>query len=91
MINTASPADPLLTPLGKEQAEAIRVEWSKEAGVGLPPPHRRYCSPLSRALDTCDIMFDRVYKEYPDSVLVVEVSHVYPLQRETLIGSKELP
>ncbi|KAF8887452.1 phosphoglycerate mutase [Gymnopilus junonius] len=64
--------DPLLTPLGKDQAEAIGREWAKEAAAGLPPPHRRYCSPLSRALDTCDIMFDGAFEDHSHAVLIVE-------------------
>ncbi|KDR77515.1 hypothetical protein GALMADRAFT_224840 [Galerina marginata CBS 339.88] len=64
--------DPLLTPLGKAQARDIQSEWRTEASSGLSPPDTRYCSPLSRALDTCDIMFEDVYKEHPGPVLVVE-------------------
>jgi len=68
-------ADPLLTPIGKDQAHAIHREWSNETSSGLPPPHRRYCSPLTRALDTCDIIFgtDGIH---PQPVLVVEVLRI---------------
>lgn len=67
-------ADPLLTPLGRQQAADIQREMIIEAASGLPPPHKRYCSPFSRALDTCDISFAGVYKDHPHPVLVVEVS-----------------
>ncbi|PPQ91332.1 hypothetical protein CVT25_003772 [Psilocybe cyanescens] len=65
-------ADPLLTPLGRQQAADIQREMIIEAASGLPPPHKRYCSPFSRALDTCDISFAGVYKDHPHPVLVVE-------------------
>ncbi|KAF9484349.1 phosphoglycerate mutase [Pholiota conissans] len=64
--------DPLLTPLGREQGGDIRAVWKKEALVGLPPPHKRYCSPLARALDTCDIMLDQVFDAHPHPVLIIE-------------------
>ncbi|KAH9480063.1 putative phosphoglycerate mutase [Psilocybe cubensis] len=64
--------DPLLTPLGKQQAADVQREMVLEAAAGLPPPHKRYCSPFSRALDTCDIAFAGVYEEHPYPVLVVE-------------------
>lgn len=67
-------ADPLLTALGKEQAAAIQKELKAEAALGLPPPDKRYCSPFSRALDTCDISFEGVYEAHPHPVLVVEVT-----------------
>ncbi|KIM49773.1 hypothetical protein M413DRAFT_438906 [Hebeloma cylindrosporum] len=63
--------DPLLTPTGKDQAHAIQHAWSTETSFGLPPPHRRYCSPLSRALDTSDIIFG-TEGIHPHPVLVVE-------------------
>ena len=69
----------------------------KEAEAGLPPPDRRYCSPLSRALDTCDIMFDKIYNEHPAAVLVIEVSLpilsccVSPIGREELPWRKRRP
>lgn len=68
------PADPLLTPLGIEQAKDIHAVWKKEALVGLPAPHKRYCSPLSRALDTCDMMLDQVFSTHAHPVLILEVS-----------------
>jgi len=68
-------ADPLLTPIGKDQARTIQHAWSIETSFGLPPPHRRYCSPLSRALDTCDIIFG-TDGAHPHPVLVVEVFRI---------------
>ena len=68
-------ADPKLTPLGIKQAHVIQDIWKTESLHGLTPPHRLYCSPLSRALHTCDIMLDRVFQHNYHPVTVVEVSN----------------
>ncbi|KAF8961574.1 histidine phosphatase superfamily [Flammula alnicola] len=64
--------DPQLTPIGIEQAHTIQRAWMEEAATGLSPPHKRYCSPLSRALDTCDIMLNKVFSEHPHPMLILE-------------------
>ena len=68
-------ADPQLTPLGIEQARAIQDMWKTEILHGLAAPHRLYCSPLSRALHTCDIMLDGVFQPNHPPVTIVEVSN----------------
>ncbi|KJA15649.1 hypothetical protein HYPSUDRAFT_48179 [Hypholoma sublateritium FD-334 SS-4] len=65
--------DPQLTPLGISQAHDIQVVWKTEALAGLFPPHRRYCSPLTRALDTCDGMLDGVFEAHRKPVLILEL------------------
>ncbi|KAJ3506912.1 hypothetical protein NLJ89_g6596 [Agrocybe chaxingu] len=64
--------DPKLTPVGIEQAHAVRAGWITESQFGIPAPHKRYCSPLTRALHTCDTMFDGVYEKYEQRVFVME-------------------
>ena len=66
-------ADPKLTPLGIEQAHIIQNMWKTESFHGLAPPDRLYCSPLSRALRTCQIMLDGVFQHAP--VTIVEASN----------------
>ncbi|KAF8970800.1 hypothetical protein BDZ97DRAFT_1788774 [Flammula alnicola] len=65
--------DPQLTPIGIEQAHTIQRAWMEEATAGLSPPHKRYCSPLSRTLDACDIMLNKVFSEQLQPVLILEV------------------
>lgn len=67
-------ADPQLTPLGIEQAYVIQDIWRTESLHGLAPPDKLYCSPLSRALHTCQIMLDGVFQPSHPPVTVVEVS-----------------
>ena len=68
-------ADPKLTPLGIEQAHIIQDMWKTESFHGLAPPDRLYCSPLSRALRTCQIMLDGVFKPNQAPVTIVEVNN----------------
>ncbi|KAF8961548.1 hypothetical protein BDZ97DRAFT_1921226 [Flammula alnicola] len=65
-------ADPQLSPIGIGQAHTIQCAWMEEAAAGLSPPHKRYCSPLSRALDICDLMLNKVFSEHLHPVLVLE-------------------
>jgi broad specificity phosphatase PhoE len=51
-------ADPQLTSIGIEQAKDIRRALEVELEHGFHLPDKVYCSPLSRALRTCEIMFD---------------------------------
>jgi len=62
--------DPQLTPLGVEQAHVIQDMWKTE--WACPPPHKFYCSPLTRALHTCNIMLDGVFQSNCAPVTVVE-------------------
>ena len=68
-------ADPQLTSLGIEQAHAIQDVWKTELSFGLPPPQKIYCSPLTRALHTCDIMLDGVFQPGHVPVTVMEASN----------------
>jgi broad specificity phosphatase PhoE len=72
--NSSLPADPDLTSIGIEQAHAIRENWVLEATFGIPPPHIRLCSPLTRALQTASITFDGTFDKLPTPVLIKEVS-----------------
>jgi len=49
-----SVADPLLTPLGIEQAQTAHAAWLT---MRPPSPQAFYCSPHRRALKTCEITF----------------------------------
>lgn len=47
-------ADPLLTPVGIDQAKTAHEAWNLYAP---PTPDALFCSPLRRALRTCAITF----------------------------------
>ncbi|EMD40116.1 hypothetical protein CERSUDRAFT_151079, partial [Gelatoporia subvermispora B] len=66
--------DPLLTPLGIDQAQAARTAWQAELPKGIPLPQCFYCSPLKRALDTWRITFDegKALPEDRPNVLILE-------------------
>jgi len=64
--------DPLLTSLGIEQARVLQDMWKTESSYGLASPQKLYCSPLTRALQTCDIMLDGVFQSGHAPVTVVE-------------------
>ncbi|PPQ72225.1 hypothetical protein CVT24_002353, partial [Panaeolus cyanescens] len=63
--------DPQLTPLGTSQAQDIHRVMEQEAKEGLEAPHKRYCSPLTRAMRTCFIMYDGVF-DNASAVTVLE-------------------
>ncbi|TFK38871.1 phosphoglycerate mutase-like protein [Crucibulum laeve] len=52
--------DPLLTPVGEQQAVDAQVAWKVELPFGIPLPDKLYSSPLTRALKTCEITFDGI-------------------------------
>ncbi|KAF9262314.1 phosphoglycerate mutase-like protein [Marasmius fiardii PR-910] len=52
--------DAELTPLGKEQAQAVNTEWKSELEFNIPVPKKRYSSPMTRALNTYTITFDGI-------------------------------
>lgn len=64
-------ADPLLTAKGIAQAQHTREVWEQELQHGLVPPGKIFCSPHSRALKTCEIVFDGYFAD--GRVTVVEV------------------
>ena len=67
-------ADPILTPLGHAQAQAVHQLWITECSSGgLRAPDRRYTSPLTRAMDTCAETFEGTFEAFSKKVLVLEV------------------
>ena len=64
-----------MTSFGIEQARVLQDMWKTEASYGLSPPQKLYCSPLTRALHTCDIMLDGVFQSGHAPVTVVEASN----------------
>ncbi|GLB44497.1 putative phosphoglycerate mutase family protein [Lyophyllum shimeji] len=58
--------DPELTTLGKGEAVDAQDAWAAEQrGAGLPFPERLYCSPMTRALRTCELTFSGLLSD-PD-------------------------
>jgi len=71
-------ADPELTEIGIQQARMVHENYVSETKFGLPAPHVRFCSPLTRALQTTSIIFDEdggIFDKYPSSVIVKEVKN----------------
>lgn len=64
--------DPLLTNLGKTQAMDLRQGWVTELAQDVPFPERSFCSPLTRALETHDIVFGEQLKKRGKQTLVFE-------------------
>ncbi|TEB28248.1 phosphoglycerate mutase-like protein [Coprinellus micaceus] len=62
--------DPPLTAKGIAQAQHTREVWEQELQHGLVPPGKIFCSPHSRALKTCEIVFDGYFTD--GRVTVVE-------------------
>ncbi|KLO11349.1 phosphoglycerate mutase-like protein [Schizopora paradoxa] len=53
--------DPHLTSIGEGQASYAHAMWKQElSSSNIPLPTKFYCSPLSRALQTCLITFDPI-------------------------------
>ena len=50
-------ADPELTSIGKDQVATVHKEWNAERPFGIPFPQKLYCSPLTRAMQSCEITF----------------------------------
>lgn len=72
ILRTLQLADPELTPLGKAQAADANKLWKEEIRAGMPLPHKLYCSPFTRAIQTHQITFEDVLpKEL--KTLIVEV------------------
>jgi len=49
--------DPELTSIGKDQAVIAHEGWTTERPFGILLPQKLYCSPLTRAMQTCEITF----------------------------------
>ncbi|ORY73408.1 histidine phosphatase superfamily [Leucosporidium creatinivorum] len=67
--------DPLLTPLGEQQARAVNEAWKEEIKDGVPLPMSLYSSPLSRSARTLEITWEDI---------LIEPRGVRPLVREHL-------
>ncbi|THV00747.1 phosphoglycerate mutase [Dendrothele bispora CBS 962.96] len=52
--------DAPLTQLGKDQAKQVRAVWEAEIPFNIFLPESHYCSPMTRALQTCLITFDSI-------------------------------
>ncbi|OCB91127.1 phosphoglycerate mutase [Sanghuangporus baumii] len=64
--------DPLLTDLGEEQARDANAVWFQERAAGLPSPDRLYCSPMTRALRTCELTFANLVDFSDQHPLILE-------------------
>ncbi|KAL5482298.1 PMU1 [Sanghuangporus weigelae] len=64
--------DPLLTDLGEEQARDANVAWVQERAAGLPSPDGLYCSPMTRALRTCELTFANLVDFSEQHPLILE-------------------
>jgi len=53
-------ADAPLTPLGKDQAKQVRAVWQQELPFNIFLPETHYCSPMTRAMQTCLITFEGI-------------------------------
>ncbi len=67
----------MLTSIGERQAANANAMWNQELASNIPLPSKLYCSPLTRALQTCMITFDSItdFKSLPNGrkPLIVEV------------------
>ncbi|GLB44500.1 putative phosphoglycerate mutase family protein [Lyophyllum shimeji] len=64
--------DPELTTLGKGQAVDAQDAWKAELAFGIRLPEKLYCSPLTRALRTCEITFDGLLSDQNRRPIVLE-------------------
>ena len=67
-------ADPLLTELGQDQARDAHAMWKEETESGGSLPDKLYCSPMTRAIQTCQITFEGVLDFAECRPLILEVS-----------------
>lgn len=73
-------ADALLTDEGRDQARAVGIVWMQELKAGIPVPQHFYCSPLSRALETCVLTFKDVTSISQENSTIVEVREAFRVQ-----------
>ena len=66
-------ADPALTDLGEQQALAAHTAWEIEHSKGAPLPQKLYCSPLTRAMRTCEITFKGLIDFEETHPMILEV------------------
>ncbi|KAF7326110.1 Phosphoglycerate mutase-like protein [Mycena kentingensis (nom. inval.)] len=69
--------DPDLTALGKQQARDAHAVWKKELAAGAPIPDKAYSSPLSRAIDTHQIIYSDLASEAPTPLVVENLREFY--------------
>lgn len=70
-------ADPLLTPLGEEQARTVNQAWRTEIPFGVPLPEKLYCSPLTRALRTNELTFEGIFADGRKTIVVEVIVSFY--------------
>ncbi|KAH8106394.1 phosphoglycerate mutase [Phellopilus nigrolimitatus] len=64
--------DPRLTALGEDQARDANALWKQELQAGIPLPAKLYCSPMTRALQTCQFTFAGVIDFSKRTPLIME-------------------
>ncbi|KAI5120262.1 hypothetical protein M0805_004598 [Coniferiporia weirii] len=64
--------DPLLTALGEDQARDVQAVWKQEIDADVPLPDKLYCSPMTRALQTCRLTFSGVIDFAERKPLILE-------------------
>ena len=60
-------ADPKLTALGIQQAQAVNKAWIAESKFNIPLPQSLYTSPFTRAVHTAMITFDGILINTPSN------------------------
>ncbi|KAF8630862.1 hypothetical protein AX17_005221 [Amanita inopinata Kibby_2008] len=71
--------DPELTELGVSQATDVRDAWKEELAFKMPLPDKLYCSPLTRALRTCQETFNGII---PQEEIAMRKAIIVELCRE---------
>ena len=84
-------ADPLLTPVGEEQARSAHTAWERETLRGLPVPQRFYCSPLTRAIRTLQLTFEGILPADLKPIILEVMSFMPPCTPTNLLPDSELP
>lgn len=64
--------DPLLTDIGEHQAIVARDAWNTEMSFKLQLPGKFYCSPLTRAMRTCQITFEEHLSPETGQTMIVK-------------------
>lgn len=73
--------DPLLTSVGRQQAQNINEAWKEELQWGVPVPERLYSSPFSRAVHTAVVSFSGIVFE-PTSTTANPIATIKEKLRE---------
>ncbi|KAH0580024.1 hypothetical protein H2248_002838 [Termitomyces sp. 'cryptogamus'] len=64
--------DSELTVIGEGQAADAQNAWTVEVADGIPLPEKFYCSPMTRALKTCELTFNDLWTEKSESPTILE-------------------